>query len=154
MFINVFRDKCSSDRSEKCFIHTYMLKKSVRCGAYSVDLACAAAQMKALRESFGLPAEKRIMYLRLTFVKYECKGFTEDFAEMLAQKVCMNCFSEYQVVYGVHHYNERWHLHIVLNPVNMHTGRIFEMDSYDKKRVADVMMGYSGAEMVCVCESN
>ena len=148
MFINVFRDKCSSDRSEKSFVHTYMLRNSVCSGGYSVDTALAVEQMKAVREAYGVSEDERILYLRLTFLAYECKDFTVEFAEMIAQKVCEVFCREYQVVYGVHHYNDCWYLHIVLNPVNMYSGEILQLDKSMLDDVKGVVFHYSGVELV------
>ena len=68
---------------------------------------------------------------------------------MLAQKVCEVFSREYQLVYGVHHYKERWHLHIILNPVNMNTGEILLPINTNLDVLGKLVHQYCKVDFVC-----
>ena len=148
MFLTHCKNKCPNDKSVESLIHRYILKNAVRSRGYSVDLACAAEQMKALRNFFRVSSVKRVLYFRVTFLEYESVRLTADRAEKIAQGVCEEYSDEYQIVYGVHYFGLRWYLHIVLNPVNMYTGEILEMDACERGMLEAYLVSHSGFDKI------
>ena len=143
MFLTQCKNKCPNDKSVERLIHGYIQKNAVRSKGYSVDPACAAAQMKELRKKFRVSLGERVLYFRVTFLEYESAGLTADRVEEIAQRVCEEYSDEYQMVYGVHYFGLRWYLHLVLNPVNMYTGEILKMDAFERGMLEAYLVSHS-----------
>ena len=47
-----------------------------------------------------------------------------------AYEICGHFAAEYQIVFGIHHSDDRWHIHFAMNPVSLVSGLRYRADKY------------------------
>lgn len=113
----------NADALEK-LIHGYVFPKATLIGGLSVDPVHAAEQMHLVKEIWFQTEGCQLRHFVLSFSEYECKYIHTPWSlEAGAYGVCDYCADEYQIVFGVHHSNNRWHIHFVMNNVSYTTGK-------------------------------
>lgn len=148
MFLTFYKNRCLSDKAAWSFIHEFIQENAVRRGSYSVDFSCAADQMKALRKDSGAKLKDKVYHIMVTFLEHETRRLTADDVAEMARKVCAEYSEDYQMVYAVHYYALRLYLHIVINPINMHTKEVLKMDACERGMMEAYVLRYSGLEKI------
>lgn len=148
MYLTFFKNRCPRDKDVNSFILNFILGEAVRRSSYSVDLSCAADQMKALQKYSGVKLKDKVMHIMVTFVEYETRGLTAEDVDQIARKICAEYSDEYQMVYAVHYFGLRLYLHIVINPINIHTMEVLKMDACERGMMEAYVLRYSGLGMI------
>jgi len=107
----------------------YVKNKAVYYGGGAVDPNHAAEQMAMVRRVFDQQNGSLMYHFILAFSDVESKhhcnyaGLRED-----AYTICNYFSSAYQIIFGIHHKDDRWHIHFAMNRVSFIDGRKYRSD--------------------------
>ena len=133
-------------------IHNFVLKNACRKGAYSLNCDHAAEEIRLYRNAMGPHTGRMVLYFRVIFSPEESRNLSMDDAEAIAQDICEFYCDEYQIVYGVHFYDNRWCVHFVINPINFHTGNSLAMTKAQKSQLLETIVIHSGFKNIHLYE--
>ena len=133
-------------------IHNFVLKNACRSGAYSLNCDHAAEEIRLYRNAMNVYTGRMVLYIRVYFFVDESQTLSMDDAETIAQDICEFYCDEYQIVYGVHFFANRWCLHFVINPINFHTGNSLAMTKAQKKQLLETIVIHSGFKNIHLYE--
>lgn len=107
-------------------IHGYIYPESVLYGGLSVDPLHAAEQMHLVKDLWNQTTGRQLRHFVLCFDSYESSDISGPEALWVgACGICEYFASEYQIVFGIHHKDYRWHIHFAMNNVSFVTGKRF-----------------------------
>lgn len=84
----------------------------------------------------------------VAFLQDEARRLAAEEVDQIARKICEEYSDEYQMVYAVHYFDLRLYLHIVINPINMHTMEVLKMDACERGMMEAYVLRYSGLGMI------
>jgi len=107
----------------------YVKNKAVYYGGGAVDPNHAAEQMAMVRRVFDQQNGSLMYHFILAFSDVESKHISTA-AELLydAYTICDYFSSAYQIIFGIHHKDDRWHIHFAMNRVSFIDGRKYRSD--------------------------
>ena len=98
------------------------------------DVATAGLEMRELASSFNKLKGIRVRHMILSFDPKKEKDINADFAFYIGCMACRFYEDDYQMVLAVHEGRDHLHIHIVMNTVNMNTGKKHPGDKQDYYR--------------------
>lgn len=105
-------------------IHGYVFRKAKLIGGLSVDPVYAAEQMHLVKDLWFQNNGRQLRHFILNFSDKESSHISgPESLYVGAYQVCGYFADEYQIVFGVHYKDERWHIHFVMNNVSFVTGK-------------------------------
>ena len=134
-----------SEEAAANLVH-YIKNKAVYFGGGAVDPNHAAEQMAMVRRVFDQQNGSLMYHFILAFSEAESKhhcnyaGLRED-----AYTICDYFSSAYQIIFGIHRNDDRWHIHFAMNRVSFIDGRKYRSD----KR-ADIDLCYTVCAAFCL----
>ena len=107
----------------------YVKNKAVYYGGGAVDPNHAAEQMAMVRRVFDQQNGSLMYHFILAFSEAESKHISNA-AELLfgANYICKYFASDYQIIFGIHRNDDRWHIHFAMNRVSFIDGRKYRSD--------------------------
>ena len=107
----------------------YIYRKAYCIGGLGVDPSYAVEHMEMVRQIFNQPGGRQMYHFIVAFDHRESMQIRS--AESLlytAYEICEHFADEYQIVFGIHYSDFRWHIHFAMNPVSFVTGRKYRAD--------------------------
>lgn len=107
----------------------YIYRKASCIGGLAVDPNHAVEQMEMVRQLFNQTTGRQVYHFLVAFDPKESTQIRS--AESLvytAYEICEHFAAEYQIVFGIHRSDNRWHIHFAMNPVSFVTGRKYRAD--------------------------
>jgi len=134
-----------SEKAADKLVH-YVKKHAISYGGGAVDPNHAAEQMAMVRRVFDQQNGSLMYHFILAFSEAESKHISNA-AELLfgANYICKYFASDYQIIFGIHHHNERLHVHFAMNRVSFIDGQKYRSD----KR-ADIDLCYTVCAAFCL----
>jgi len=124
----------------------YVKNKAVYYGGGAVDPNHAAEQMAMVRRVFDQQNGSLMYHFILAFSDVESKHISTA-VELLydAYTICDYFSSAYQIIFGIHRNDDRWHIHFAMNRVSFIDGQKYRSD----KR-ADIDLCYTVCAAFCL----
>ena len=107
----------------------YIYRKSYCIGGLGVDPSYAVEHMEMVRQIFNQTGGRQMYHFIVAFDHRESMQIRS--AESLlytAYEICEHFADEYQIVFGIHRSDYRWHIHFAMNPVSFMSGRKYRAD--------------------------
>ena len=146
--VTVKTNKYHSFSNVVFLIHSFIVEKALRSGAYSLSLDHAAQEIALSRKEMGLTKGRMILYIMIHFYPEESSTLTLDDADAIARSISEYYRYEYQLVYGVHNHEGCWYIHFAINPLNFCTGANYSMSPTERKHLQENVMLSSGFHTV------
>ena len=114
-------------------------------GGQGVLLDNPAYYMRLAKKHFCQEDGKMIQHFILSFDRHDMRHIDENGAFFLGYAVC-GLYPDYQMIFGVHQDTDYLHIHWVMNPVNLRTGKKFNFtfsESYElRAKIANFLEPY------------
>lgn len=140
LFVQVRNDPYKKERDLRNVI-AYTFGEHCKCGLYGaqgllVDTADSMyANIMEEKREFTKDSGRMAIHIIVSFDQDMMKYISPEVALHIGYDICAECFSGFQIIFGVHDNTDNLHIHFVVNTVSYYTGNKFSKSIYDLQKI-------------------